>query len=63
MPPNMSARVFLIRHGETPWTLGGKHMSSPDVPLSKEGEAQVELTRQTYVGKGKLIEPDNVGQM
>lgn len=59
----MSARVFLIRHGETAWTLGGKHMSSTDIPLSREGEAQVEMTRQSYVGHGRLIEPDNVNQM
>lgn len=63
MPPNISARVFLIRHGETSWTLGGKHMSSSDILLSKEGEAQVELIRQGFIGEGKLIEPENVSQM
>lgn len=63
MPPNTSSRVFLIRHGETSWTLGGKHMSSTDIPLSKEGEVQVDLTRQGFIGEDKLIKPENVSQM
>lgn len=59
----MSARVFLIRHGETDWTMGSKHSSSTEVALSKQGEAQTEVTRESFVGEGKLIDPRNVSRM
>lgn len=63
MVHNISARVFLIRHGDTAWTVGGKHMSFTDVPMSKEGERQVEETRNCYIGRDKLIDPENVLRM
>lgn len=59
----MSARVFLIRHGETDWSLGGKHTSKTEVPLSKTGEAQVKDTREIMVGEGKLLDPRRVSRM
>ena len=36
-------RVFLIRHGETAWSLSGQHASITDVALTKNGRA---LARQ-----------------
>ncbi|EYE95064.1 phosphoglycerate mutase family protein [Aspergillus ruber CBS 135680] len=60
MVRNISARVFLIRHGETSWSVGGKHASFTDVPMSREGERQVEETRDCYIGRNKLIDPENV---
>lgn len=60
---NMSARVILIRHGETDWSLGGKHTSMTDITLSKSGEKQIEETRDFFVGEGKLIDPRNVSRM
>ena len=56
----MTSRVFLIRHGETQWSLDGKHTGSTDVPLTRQGEHHVEETRKAYVGKGKLIDPSEV---
>lgn len=33
-------RVFLVRHGETAWTLTGQHTGRTDLPLSERGEQQ-----------------------
>lgn len=35
-------RVYLVRHGETEWSLGGRHTSRTDLPLTAEGERRVE---------------------
>ncbi|HTI71167.1 MAG TPA: histidine phosphatase family protein [Candidatus Limnocylindria bacterium] len=45
----MLPRLYLIRHGETEWSLSGQHTSRTEIPLTGRGEAQVrELGRRLH---------------
>ena len=43
--------VFLVRHGETLWSRGGKHTGRTDVPLTDEGRRQSERVGETLRGR------------
>ncbi|MGC8627975.1 MAG: histidine phosphatase family protein [Acidimicrobiales bacterium] len=40
------ASLWLVRHGETPWSLTGQYTSRTDVPLTEKGEVQATVLGQ-----------------
>lgn len=59
----MAARCFIIRHGETEWSLNGRHTSVTDLPLTKNGEKRVTATGKALVGDDRLIVPGKLVHM
>ena len=39
-------KVYIIRHGETEWTLSGQHTGSTDIPLTEHGEEEATALAQ-----------------
>ncbi|KAE8331827.1 histidine phosphatase superfamily [Aspergillus sergii] len=53
----MAPRCFIIRHGETEWSLNGRHTGVTDLALTPNGEKRVKATGKALVGNDRLIAP------
>jgi broad specificity phosphatase PhoE len=47
----MASRLWLVRHGETAWSLSGQHTSSTDLALTAEGERKAAEVGKLLAGK------------
>lgn len=47
----MATCLWLIRHGETAWSLSGQHTSTTDLPLTEQGERRAQAVGKLLAGK------------
>jgi broad specificity phosphatase PhoE len=53
----MAPRCFIVRHGETEWSLNGRHTGTTDLSLTENGEKRIKATGKALVGNDRLIAP------
>lgn len=52
----MADKIYLIRHGETEWTISGQHTGTTDIPLTEKGkEDAMKLKRELQDVSFQLI--------
>ncbi|CAF9912537.1 MAG: hypothetical protein HETSPECPRED_000965 [Heterodermia speciosa] len=56
-------RVFIIRHGETEWSLNGRHTGTTELPLTANGESRIRATGKALVGDDRLIVPGHLAHI
>ncbi|KAJ5180073.1 hypothetical protein N7492_003283 [Penicillium capsulatum] len=59
----MVPRCFIARHGETEWSLNGRHTGISDLPLTANGEKRIQATGKALVGCDRLIVPQNLAHI
>ncbi|GAA5909369.1 hypothetical protein JCM6882_000965 [Rhodosporidiobolus microsporus] len=56
----VTPRVFVVRHGQTEWSLSGQHTGRTDLPLTPAGETSVRDLGTRIVGAGKILDPSHI---
>jgi len=59
----VSPRCFIVRHGETEWSLNGRHTGTTELPLTINGEKRVKATGKALVGDDRLIVPKKLAHI
>jgi broad specificity phosphatase PhoE len=49
-PPAKTLKLYLVRHGETAWSLTGQHTGSTELPLTPRGEEEARALRPFLQG-------------
>lgn len=49
--PGGSTELWLVRHGETEWSLDGRHTSWTDIPLTEHGRQRAKELKEFLAGK------------
>ena len=46
----MNTKIYMVRHGETPWNINGRFQGSSDIPLNDKGREQAGFARDALAG-------------
>jgi broad specificity phosphatase PhoE len=47
----MAAEIYVVRHGETEWSLSGQHTSRTDLPLTADGRSRASALAPLLAGR------------
>jgi probable phosphoglycerate mutase len=48
---NAESRIVLVRHGETEWSVTGKHTGRSDIPLTERGRREADHAGRALLGR------------